>query len=136
MNYELTIPQLCAVKREQMGLTKGQAMRGTQYTNYHAFEKGKANPRPNMLAKIMDFYKITNEELNKCKTYTKENAIIANTNSTIKSIIKDTDDLLRRVEAIEIKGHLGKLMIEEAQKTLSDVIAKVSEIEIIDELLK
>jgi len=137
MKYEITFPELCALKREKLGLTKDEAMKRIGYTNYLYFEKGKATPRP-MLTKIIEFYGITNEEIEACKDYkpNQETETKSTTGVSIKSMLDDIEELFKKTEQLTMKGALGKKLINEAIEKLKIAEESLTEISILDELVK
>lgn len=130
--YELTVYELCAVRREAMGMNKAEMAIATKYTNYSAFELGKTSSRKKYKDRVFKFLNITSDDIAKCKNGGPAQRF---GDVSIEIIKKDVATVLERIKSLKLNGSLGKIMVDEGIKVLIDIEEKLGEIEIIDRLV-
>lgn len=137
----ITFGQLCAIKREAMGLSRGESRRRHNITNIGYVESGETVPFKKTIQKLVKFYNITEEELNSCKMPIRyrisrtRDAYPVKQKTTINTIILQLDELHDKALLLNDKGILASTMKHETIQALSKAKEFLVEIIVMDRLL-
>lgn len=132
----ITFGELLKIKREKMGLTQKQANNSIKITGIAAYERGDSKPGTKILRKILDFYKISPQELASCKGKIAEKVIpVVAQDKPVKSLMMEVERLLLKVMDISDMGGIGNSVKKSCIEHLESVEMSLREIMILDRLI-
>lgn len=137
----LTFNQLCKLKREAMGLNLKEAQKSLNYTVYGKFERGEITPFNRNIQRMIKFYKITDDELKKCKLIGNNNKRIPvvkpeqpKEDLKIRDILFELNKTKKRIETMDLKGDIGKTIHEKISENIYLAQSSIQELLILDRI--
>lgn len=128
----LTFGQLLRLKRERMGLSQIEVIKRTQITNLPNYEKDASVPRDKAIKQLKEFYRLTEEEINSCKTRNIVEAVKGNLHKRYE--IRPVEGKVREVLKLNPKetskaSEVSKNRISALQEMLGMVLQDISKLE-------
>lgn len=136
MTKLITFGQLLQIKREVMGLNLKEVTEriGLAQGSLSSYETDKSKPRPEARAKIIEFYKITKEELRDLKV--NEASKHSNKNKTgLKDALNILLDTMKKVDDFKGVGGLASKIKEDTLINLEEAKRLIEDVLIIDEII-
>ena len=130
----ITFGQLLKIKREALGLTLLECEKQMKITTLSGYERGKYKPGQKILAKLVAFFKITEEELKSLKTSSNIHVDIKSS-QRLTTLIKNLGQSIQELAHLPDQGLLAKNLKKDALEQLNMAHECMTNVVIIDRLL-
>lgn len=135
----LTFGQLLRLKRERLGFSQMEVIRRTKITNLPNYEKDASIPRDKAVKQLKEFYRLTDEEINSCKTKNIVETVKGNLHKRYE--IKPVEGKVREVlklnpKATSIPSNKPISRLTDLQNMLGNILQDISKLECKGDLAK
>lgn len=132
----ITFGQLLRIKREQLNLTQDQVERDIKLSGLSSYENDRTHPRRPALAKLIDFYKITDDEMSNLKPAKGKSSFKPEKNKIlVEEVVKQLQSIEEKVEGIDKKGQMASTIRKTALEHIQESITLLEDILIVDRLI-
>lgn len=134
---------LCAIKREKLGYSFKEIYARTGVSNIRKIEKGFSLPQKRNKQALIEYFRITPEELAQCKDgFIKLEAPKeiksdkpTTKNGRICTISRLLEELIDDVKQLDLTGHIGERVKQSSLEQLAVAKLAISDLCILDKLL-
>ncbi len=136
MEKIISFAELCKIKREQRGLNLEEAAKAVGYSGISKFEKGIYKPAGKTIKKLINYYRITDEEMNTVDMGSVKRIVNkVKEKNTIELIEQKLEELALKVEKLKLQGKLGKQLKDGAMENICIAQAAIGELDILDRII-